>query len=273
MKNIVWSASRIKKFHQCKNEYNLNYNVGVKADWASPHTTKGSAFHYIAEHYRDNESLSFDQWVTKLREYENYGKKLDIDSINLPELEAAFGNFKIFWKEFVVGGNFDQIHTEEKVEFSLDGASFQGVLDLVLIRGDEYIVLDYKTAKSGTGDHDLQLSVYIMAVHAKYAPQVPIKDFLQKITVYIYYPYAKYKSSPLETLKSIKLKFSDVDISKDSILQTIDSIAEETEWKPTVSYACQFCIFQGHADYCSASLARGFHKVRGLVYTNKSAAT
>jgi hypothetical protein len=264
MKKITWSASRIKKFHQCKNEYNLNYNAGVRADWASPLTTKGSAFHFLAEHFLGNESLSFKDWEVKLREYESYGKKLDIDSINLSELEAAFENFKIFWQEFVITGQY-KIHTEEKIEFLIDDMPMQGIVDLVLIKDNNYTILDYKTSKSGTGDHDLQLSVYVLAVHAKYAPDVPIKDFIKQVTIYIYYPYAQFKKHQLENLKQIKLQWSDVDSGKDTILNTIEAIGEEKNWVPTVTYACQFCIFQG-TEFCLESAGKGYHRIRGLVF-------
>lgn len=268
--SISWSVSRIKSYQSCKLQYDLNYNQGVKTNLESGDAIKGTAFHAIAEHYKDHLDYSFDDWWKFLQSYTHYGKGLSLRLISKDELNTAFENLKVFWKEFVIDGSFESVIPEQKIEFTLDKNSFQGIVDLTLIKNGRYSVLDYKTTKSGGAgsEHALQLSTYVEAVRQKYEPKTPMKEFISKIDVYVYYPYTKFKNSTLENLKVVKLNFSDADQSVDTLLDAVDAIQTEKTWTATVGFHCTYCGFAG-TNFCPASQVKGLHRTRGIKFFKK----
>jgi len=274
MKKISWSVSRIKSFQACKLQYNLNYNKGIKSDFQSPDATKGTAIHYIAENYVQFKEKTFAEWVDLLNHHEHFGTKLDMSGVDLGDLENGFENVKTFWKDFVEESKFDRIIPEEKIEFQIDGEAFQGTVDLVLIKGDQYVVLDYKSTKSGGSgsEHSLQLSTYVMAVHSRYEPDSDLKEFVKRVKVYVYYPYTKFKKSTLENLKLVQLQFSDVDESASTLVNAIDSVHQEQDWNPTIHFGCRWCSYNGYAEYCPQSALLGALKTRGRVFTERKSA-
>ena len=271
VKETEWSVSRIKSYMSCQLQYDLNYNKKIKSDWNSPESTKGTAFHYIAENYKDFKDRTFSEWVEHMTNNPiKWGQKINMSQVNLVELETAFKNLKVFWKDFVESteNGFTKIITESKINFRVDNNLFQSYLDLILINENtkEYVVIDYKTSKSKSGDHELQLSAYIRAVWNHYEPETPLQDFLKRIKAYLYFPYV---SSSRGTLNDLVLQNinhrSTIETMSEVLTSSIDAIAEEKEWKPNISFACGFCAYQG-TDYCPLSKEKGFHKIRGLTF-------
>jgi len=268
---ISWSVSRIKSYQSCKLNYDLNYNQGIKNNLESPDAIKGTAFHAIAEEYQNHQDWSFDQWIQFLSNYEHYGKKLNLAVISLQDLKNGFINLQTFWKEFIEQSQFDKIIPEQKVEFEMEGSNFQGIIDLTLVKDDKYAVLDYKTTKSGGSgsEHALQLSTYVKAVHSKYEPATSLKDFVSRVTVYVYYPYTKFKTSTLENLKNVKLKFSDIDESINVLLDGVDAVESEANWsEASTGWHCNYCGFAG-TTWCTASQIKGMHRTRGIKFFKK----
>jgi len=269
-------VSRIKAFLSCKNQYNLNYNKQIKHNFASPDAEKGTATHYIAENYSDHKDYTFNDWVEKLKVHEHFGKKLDLSSISMEDLEMGFENIKVFWKDFVEKFySKEEIFKEDKIEFLIDNETFQGTLDLTLKNSNfpedgqktKYTILDYKSTKSGGSgaEHALQLSTYVMAAHKKYEPQMSLKDFSKITKVAVYYPYTNFKSSTLENLKIVNLEYSDIDESKDTLLNAISAIEEEKNWLSTVHFGCRWCGYAG-SGWCPSSRVKGYMKTRGTKF-------
>lgn len=84
----------------------------------------------------------------------------DFDEIKKSELKAAYENVG----EFVRGG---KIYREQPFMFSPDGKTLvQGIIDLMVVRGDEAIIVDYKTSRPGavaSEQYRRQLGLYARA--------------------------------------------------------------------------------------------------------------
>jgi ATP-dependent exoDNAse (exonuclease V) beta subunit len=66
-------------------------------------------------------------------------------------------------KELILGKKF---YREKQFIFSDGGQLIQGVIDLMVLNGNECVIVDYKTssvARIDSGAYDLQLSVYAKA--------------------------------------------------------------------------------------------------------------
>lgn len=269
-KEIEWSVSRIKSYLNCKLQYHLNYNKKIKSNWSSPEAMKGTAFHYIAENYAERKDWTFDQLVECLTSHPiKWGQKVNMSQVDTEQLEYAFENLKVFWSDFVEAGQFDQIFKEKKINFYIDENLFQAYVDLILVKDGKYILVDYKTSKTKgkSEDHNLQLVTYVYAIWQEFGKDVTLEDFLDKIQVYLYYPYAENKRGTLSNLmfKDIN-RLSNLEPTVDFLSSSISAITEESDWSPTVSFTCNFCAFQG-TDFCEASKLRGFKRIRGITFS------
>lgn len=84
----------------------------------------------------------------------------DFDEIKKSELKAAYENVG----EFVRDG---KIYREQPFMFSPDGKTLvQGIIDLMIVRGDEAIIVDYKTSRPeavASEQYRRQLGLYARA--------------------------------------------------------------------------------------------------------------
>jgi ATP-dependent helicase/nuclease subunit A len=130
-------------------EENIQYLSGADDDRA---IRKGNAYHKAMEIIDFNQD--FDA------EWERIKGAYDIEAlVDKEKLKVAAKKIK----ELILGKKF---YREKQFIFSDGGQLIQGVIDLMVLNGNECVIVDYKTssvARIDSGAYDLQLSVYAKA--------------------------------------------------------------------------------------------------------------
>jgi len=259
-----YSSSRLGTFESCKLKYDLSYNQGLYADDSQQAlvTKKGTAFHDFAERYTPD-------WTEEKIEAE----RLAIETkFSLPpefSLKNPVKRFIEFYNLVIQpvidsGGKF---HREIAFDFSLDGKSFTGRLDILLEKADgTFVILDHKTKKStSTSYYADQMLLYVWALHKQFG--IPENELARRVSISIFFPFAN-PDEP-EVSKLIKaVKFTDVQLNqtrekKKELIQIIES--GEWEPEPTISKICEFCSFAGMKKYCKLSADVGIVPTRGII--------
>jgi RecB family exonuclease len=140
----AWSFSSIKTFEQCpKKYYHLKVAKDIKEDQNAEHLIYGTRFHEAAEFYiRDNKSLPSEF---------SYAQK------TLDKLKAMEG-------EKLCEYRMGLTENLEACPFEAENAWWRGVADLIILRGNTALVLDYKTGKSVKYADKGQLELMALAV-------------------------------------------------------------------------------------------------------------
>jgi|TARA_Y100000034_G_C6888111_1_gene408070 putative RecB family exonuclease len=230
------SASKIKAYDSCKQQYKFRY-IDKLRDSYNPNTNTdalqfGSYVHRIFELGVSSTSEDELNEIAKA-ERENY-KFPDAKLKILPKMITNFAKLNQKLTETVSAEqNFKMDVTESY--------SINGYIDRI-VKGKTggYLIIDYKTSKRKTPKRDLfsdpQMILYAYAVHKLY--NVAISD----ISVAHYYPH-------LDEL--VTVKFTDIHIKL--FLKTLtDKIWEIRKKKKNDFYPClnQFCDWCNYKELC-----------------------
>lgn len=126
-----------------------NYIVGGQDDRAGE---RGSAYHKIMELI--DFKADFSQNVEKLQMYKDL-----VALVNCEEIERAY---EVIGK--LIGDS--KFYREQQFVFEKDGQLVQGVIDLIIIRENNIVIVDYKTTKKEnifSSDFDMQTKIYAEA--------------------------------------------------------------------------------------------------------------
>jgi CRISPR/Cas system-associated exonuclease Cas4 (RecB family) len=121
---------------------------------------------------------------------------------------------------------------EKEFTINLDGHQILGYIDRIDLDGSDYIIIDYKTAKTSLSENELkkdfQLLTYDMAVNSLYGKRP------KKVGLWFLRSNKKVMIEP---------KDEDIDKIKAKILDIISYIMME-DFKPKPGWACQNCDYR-----------------------------
>ena len=175
---IVWSASRLKTYLECKRKYYYRYRQKIQAK-KEEELNEGAFLHLLLDHlHRENNS-----YASK----EEMQKNIDIllDKL-LPFDDAKIAYQKLLWKEKLKGFVISQIEhfnadwkvVEREKEFQgeIGGLRFKGRIDRIDQNATDTLVLDYKSGQTKEANKtknlekltDFQMSIYHQMLQTKY---------------------------------------------------------------------------------------------------------
>jgi len=265
-----WSASRFGSWLGCKQKYKLTYQDElVVLNREAEVTVKGLTFHEIAE---EMESSKTEKDLFELAEKILATKEFDKEKY--PVIKAI-PRFYLWWQEYIKKYE-DQgfkLYKENWENSKLKDQPLVGAIDILMIndKTNEVRIYDFKTAATAKiNGYENQMLLYAYMI----AKRLKITDF-SKIQLYLFFPLADLKSedenNPKKTAEKMMLKnmkqlvFTEEDVNR--VVELFESIIKETseiDWNNwnirancSMSYACSFCSFVGHKEYCPVSYDSG----------------
>jgi len=175
---IVWSASRLKTYLECKRKYYYRYIQKIQAK-KEEELNEGAFLHLLLEHlYREK-----DSYASK----EEMQKNIDI-LLNklLPFDDAKIAYQKLLWKEKLKGfvasqidhfnADWKVVEREKEFQGNIGGLRFKGRIDRIDQDATHTLVLDYKSGQTKEANKtknleklmDFQMSIYHKMLQPKY---------------------------------------------------------------------------------------------------------
>ncbi len=234
LSKIVWSASSLKEFLECKRKYYFNHILKIKEHNISlkPKAYElGNIIHKTLEEYYKQDNRTYNKLleILNVNRASNLFLNLDLEIwkrklVNFIELEDS---------RFEKGFKIEALEKPFLCEF--DGIKLRGTIDRIDKKDNEYFVIDYKTSSSlkvNTKKNfekavDFQLEFYYLA----------IEDLYKTSNIESYY----YDLHNMKLLKEIAL---------DEKLEKLKEIFSEFKTQ-TVSFnkcdnnqICQYCTYK-----------------------------
>jgi len=268
MANPRYSASRFGCFDSCKLKYKWVYvdefvAVGKQAELA----TKGLAFHEIAEAMDSSKSIDDLNDIAK-----GILEGMEFDQEKYPVIKAI-PRFFLWWQEYIRKWESEGFVLEkESWQYSaLEGKSIVGAIDVLLINEStkEVIIIDFKTGSTAkVAGYENQLLLYAYMMKNK------LKTKYDKIKTYLFFPLAGLKDEDVDNPDSVKkmmLKtFKEMIFSEDDVKDVLNNFkkiikeSDTTDWEnldlvqnSNMSFACSWCDFCGHPEYCPVTYKSG----------------
>jgi len=175
---IVWSASRLKTYLECKRKYYYRYIQGIKAK-KEEELNEGSFLHLLLDHlYRVK-----DHYVST----DEMQKSIDLllDQL-LPQNDAKIAYQKLLWKEKLKGlvvtelSHFKEgwrvVAREYEAQGEIVGLRFKGRIDRIDQDDTATLVIDYKSGSIKEANksknletlNDFQMSIYDHILAGRY---------------------------------------------------------------------------------------------------------
>jgi len=175
---IVWSASRLRTYLECKRKYYYRYIQGIKAK-KEEELNEGSFLHLLLDHlYREK-----DHYVS----VDRMQKRIDLllDQL-LPQEDAKIAYQKLLWKEKLKGflqtelSHFEEgwrvVAREYEAQGEIGGLRFKGRIDRIDQDDTATLVLDYKSGSIKEANksknletlNDFQMSIYDHLLAGRY---------------------------------------------------------------------------------------------------------
>jgi RecB family exonuclease len=175
---IVWSASRLKTYLECKRKYYYRYIQKIQAK-KEEELNEGAFLHILLDHLHREK----DSYGSK----EEMQKNIDIllDQL-LPFDDAKIAYKKLLWKEKLKGfverqiehfnAGWKVVEREVEVQGSIGGLRFKGRIDRIDQDATHTLVLDYKSGQTKEANKtknlekltDFQMSIYHQILQPKY---------------------------------------------------------------------------------------------------------
>ncbi len=175
---IIWSATRLKTYLECKRKYHYRYIQKIKAK-KEEELNEGSFLHLLLDHlYRENDHYNSIEEIKKSMD------KL-FDQL-LPHTNAKIAYQKLLWKEKMNGfveaelAHFEAgwrvVAREYEVEGEIGGLRFAGRIDRLDQDDTSTLVIDYKSGSIKDANKsknletlsDFQMSIYDQLLREKY---------------------------------------------------------------------------------------------------------
>jgi RecB family exonuclease len=176
--DMVWSASRLKTYLECKRKYYYRYIQKIEAK-KEEELNEGSFLHLLLDHlYREKEHYDSKEEMQK-----NIDMLLD-QLLPFDDSQTAYK--KLLWKEKLKGFVSSQIEhfkadwrvveREVEVQGEIGGLRFKGRIDRIDQNATDTLILDYKSGSTTEANKtknletltDLQMSIYHQMLRGKY---------------------------------------------------------------------------------------------------------
>ena len=173
------SVSRKQTWNECQQKYKFRYHLKMIPEGPEqPYFTYGKVVHKIAEVFvqeqgqRTIDEIASDVLAGRIEYQEGLGKP-SLGREYMSKLPSHIRNIKEITEKIGFDGE-----TEWQFKFDLqppDNHIITGFIDRLIVRGEKYFILDYKTTKKGgwrknanTIKKDLQLRCYARVVQKKF---------------------------------------------------------------------------------------------------------
>lgn len=177
------SVSRKQLWSDCQAKYRFRYHLKIVPDEPpQPYFTYGKLVHKIAEVYVEHKGKTKIDDIAKdclsgdIEVDSGLEGPLDIDKSYLKKLNNHIKNIKSFTDQIGFDGKLEYLF-----KYDLDPPNkcyVTGVIDRLIIRGDKFFIIDYKTTKKGfwrknknTIRKDLQLRCYAKVAQNQFGAQ------------------------------------------------------------------------------------------------------
>lgn len=223
MSEIALSWSRLSDYNQCPLKFKMKYiekdGIFKEDDSQSPHLVRGSNVHKALENYvvQKQSNGEIPVKVSSLPEVES----------TKPFVDRFLDNYQVVIPETQIAINKDW----QRVEWFSKDAYYRAILDLIAIRPEDVVVVDYKTGKmrdydgGPSGKGQLHLSG---AISLHLWPEIPM--------VTTTYAYVDHK-------QTISKKFTQDDREelRAHFDREYDKVNSDKEFKPKVNEFCKWC--------------------------------
>lgn len=234
LSKIVWSATALKEFLECKRKYYFNHILKIKEHDISlkPKGYEiGNIVHKTLEEYYKNDKRDYKELIKIFDK--NRGENLFLN-LDLELWKRKFSEF-IELESSRFNDGYSIMELEKPFLIEAFGIKIRGVIDRIDKKDNEYFVIDYKTSsnlkintlKNYKESTDFQLEFYYLALEEFYKT-TNIQSF--------YYDLYEMKlkkeevlEEKLEMLKEIFENFKTTNVSFDK--------CESTQ-------TCQYCIYK-----------------------------
>ncbi|MCK4730378.1 MAG: PD-(D/E)XK nuclease family protein [Candidatus Aenigmarchaeota archaeon] len=245
---MIYSHSRLSSFEQCPLKFKYRYLDKIEPKvQQSVEAFMGSMVHNTLEKLYKDVKFKKENSVEEVIEYYNkLWKEGWSDSIRIVRKEYKEENFRKmgeqylrdYYKRYYPFTDGKIIGIEKKIMISLDkkgGYQLQGFIDRLMSTGDgEYEIHDYKTnievPQVEYLKKDRQLALYAIAIIEKYQDAKNVKLIWHF----------------LSGNKEIVIEKTDEELEKlrKDMIELIDKVESEKEFKQKVSALCNWCEFR-----------------------------
>ena len=227
---IALSWSRLNDYNQCPLKFKVKYidkDPLFKEDSSSsPHLVRGANVHKALENYVVQRTSDQEVKITSLPEVES----------TKPFIDKILANYPVVLPESQIAVNSNW----ERVEWFSKDAYYRAIFDLIALRDDKFIIVDYKTGKmrdydgGPSGKGQLHLSA---AISLKMWPNIP-----SGATAYAYVDHKQTVVKPFSQSDTAELvEHFDAEHAK---------VNADTEFKPKVNEFCKWCpLTKAHCPY------------------------
>lgn len=242
---MVWSFSRLQLFNSCKYEWYLHYIEDNCEDKSSNvYAEFGSFCHEILRKY-------FDYELEKHELADYYDEYFDdnVTSFCFSKTDVV-GNLRVAGHDYFKNINIDRdkikiICVEQLYTSDIDKYKFKGIIDLLYQEGDDYILLDHKSARSPlTKGGKIQKS-----------QQKKFDDYKRQLYLYSKFVKEQYGKFPkylewnfFRDDKIYRIEFNEDDYNESIkwAKETIEAIYDEDSFKPSTDffYCSNLCDYR-----------------------------
>lgn len=214
-----YSPSKLKTYEQCAFQYKCKYIdkiTGVQP--VSYDINFGLMIHKMAEIYNGTNKQDLLPIAKEFELNAEYKKFV------LPTIKNFFGFFEAN-KQY-------EYETEKEYELKTSDYWLFGIIDRIMTRTKDFVVVDYKTAAyPNRTRHEFQMKFYSLMV-SKILEIEP-----QNIKTLIYFPRPNAEE---------KFAFSngEINLFEKEIITTIKTIEDTTEYKACSGFHCKWCLFK-----------------------------
>ncbi len=247
LKYAPYSYSRINTWLQCPRKFRYSYVEKIVKWETSAPLDRGKLVHSILEH-SDSPKISkevFDK-VKKTQDWrdiqehdiltlDDYKKCIKMSTdFKASKMGVFLDSCEPVAKEMSIGMD----KTLEIVSYTSPDAIFRGYIDLVVRKGDNLIICDYKTGKYKPDMSWDQLLYYAIAMFSVTPPEV------EEITIMNLF---------VEHLKVNKTTLNRKDINKykKALFTNIANIEKDTKFEKNETTLCNWCQYQPLCDHKS----------------------
>lgn len=240
--DFIWSFSRLNSFYQCKHQFKLQY-INCDEGEGNFFSEYGTHLHNILEMFAKGELECYELSSVYKEDFDNVIKHPAPPNKYVDLRESYYNAGLNYLNEFEDFGDYEIVEVEKEFIFEIEGIKVKGVIDLLVRDKDGNLIItdhkssDPKTAKSEKAK-EYWKQMYLYSIHVKeeygtYPVKLCINAFRKGYWL------------------SIDFDEKEVEKVKKWVLDTVDLISKEEEFKPTINeFFCKFlCNFRNTCEY------------------------
>jgi RecB family exonuclease len=155
-------------------------------------------------------------------------KEFELDATYKKYVLPTIKNFFDFFERY----KQYEYETEKEYELKTDQYWLYGIIDRIMTRTKDMVVVDYKTAASPNRDrYEFQMKFYSLMV-SKILEIEP-----QSIKTLIYFPRPNAE-------EKFAFSNSEINVFEKEIISTIKTIEDTTEWTACKGFHCKWCLYK-----------------------------